>query len=80
MRSLFCCALILCATFAIPPIARSQMTEEEIDSLRLRIAAKDWSFSVGLNPATQYPAGQPGGARRPDNWREIKGERRSCRG
>jgi C1A family cysteine protease len=58
-------ALVLCAG-----PARAQLSQKDIEALRERGREEGWTFTVSLNPATQYPLEQLCGAVEPPNWRE----------
>jgi len=59
--------LLLAATSTA---AYAQLTPEDIDALRLRGMEEGWTFTVGENPATEYPLEQLCGAVEPPDWRD----------
>ncbi|HNQ25045.1 MAG TPA: C1 family peptidase, partial [Phycisphaerae bacterium] len=57
--------------FAGSTTALGQLTQADIDALRQQGEEEGWTFTVGLNDATQYPLEKLCGYHRPDNWREL---------
>ncbi len=48
-----------------------QLTEDDIAAMRERGKDEGWTFTVSLNPATQYSHEQLTGLVLPDNWEEL---------
>lgn len=61
--------MILAAVVLITPSAYGQLTDEDIKALQERAIAEGWTFTVGANPATQYPLEDITGLVVPDNWK-----------
>jgi hypothetical protein len=59
---------ILVLLILIVPKAQAQLTGEDIRKLQEQAKAENWSFTVGENPATQYPLEDLCGLVVPENW------------
>ncbi len=51
--------------------AWGQLTDEDIADLKQKAVDEGWTFTVGKNPATEYPLDQLCGMKIPDNWKEL---------
>ena len=51
--------------------ARGQLTDEDITALQQKAVEEGWTFTVGRNPATEYPLERLGGMKIPENWKEM---------
>jgi hypothetical protein len=51
-----------------PKPVHAQLTADAIDSLKEYGQALGWTFTVGINPATEYYGQNTGGLLPPDNW------------
>jgi len=60
--------LIFLSGLVIAGTARARLTEEDIEALRRQGQEEGWTFTVGLNPATQYDLEQLCGTRVPEDW------------
>lgn len=53
------------------PVLKAQLTRVDITAMQEQAKAEDWGFTVGENPACQYPLEQLCGFKEPANWRDM---------
>nr|MBN2276772.1 choice-of-anchor J domain-containing protein [candidate division Zixibacteria bacterium] len=59
--------IILVLAMISAATALAQLSSKDIEQLEIRARQENWTFSVGENPATQYPLEQLCGLKIPDN-------------
>ena len=71
-RSILCSVTLFFGLIGAAPL-QAELTPDDIQALNEQGQSEGWTFTVGLNEATQYSIEQLCGLKLPDNWQEEVG-------